>query len=543
MFSGVVESVFNVRNRREVDARDGSLGPPSLPAPGALAARDPRLNPALAYEQSVSLGSRRAVRSVLRAFLSLALSRPASWEECCAFPWWQVTRPYADRLRALLVEARRPDGAPRYAPRSVNRAISILRGVLTAAWNADQMPNEQYQKAIKVPGVDKDTRKAGRALGQDEVRVLLATCRDSFDEREGTMLAAMISVMFAGGLRRAEVAQLDRSSVSPYGRALDVLGKRQKRRTVHLPVATARRLEAWLRHRGNTPGPLFPARHGGRYSPDAIGRLIASVRDRAGTAFFTPHDLRRSYGTHHLALGGDLSLVRDMMGHEDIRTTAIYDRRGEEAQRAAAFRLDVPPPEDLDADHAARFVEQTRREPPKPAGYTLEEIFACDDPFGDGDPVSRAAITAGIRTGRFTASMVQLAERECSRAELAEFSGHTDEHKALCVLAADYFRSRGFMPLGGANQCRYPTGGVADVAEPGLRLFAECGYTQSRKVIEALEDGRDVLLVPYLWTKPIVGFLFHDASGRTRAQIREEAHRRVTQQSSFAIGSPARKGP
>ena len=367
-----------------MDARDGSLGPPSPPGVATLAFREERLNPALAYEQSVSPGSRRAVRSVLRAFLSLALSRPVTWAESCAFPWWQVSRPYAERLRALLIEARRPDGSPRYAPRSVNRAMSVLRGVLTAAWNADQMPNEQFQKAVRVPGVDKDTRKAGRALGQDEVRGLLASCRDSFDERDGTMLAAMISVMFAGGLRRAEVAQLDRSSVSPYGRALDVLGKRRKRRAVHLPVAAARQLQAWLEMRGNAPGPLFPSKNGGRYSPDGIGRLIASVRDRAGTAFFTPHDLRRSYGTHHLDRGGDLSLVRDMMGHEDVRTTAIYDRRGEDAQRRAA----VP---DLDAK-AAAFVAKAQK---AQESYTLEEIFCADDPHGDHDVESLAAQGGG----------------------------------------------------------------------------------------------------------------------------------------------------
>jgi len=136
--------------------------------------------------------------------------------------------------------------------------------------------------------------------------------------------------------------------------------------------------------------------------------------------------------------------------------------------------------------------------------------------------------------------MVELPARDYSPTELAAFSGSTEEHKRLCAIAADYSRSRGFMPQSGPNQCRYPRGGVADVAEPGSRLFA-CGCTQSRKVQDALEDGRDVLLVPYLWTEPTLGFLFHDASGRTRAQIRDEALGRVTRHSSFAL-HPTRGG-
>ena len=63
---------------------------------------------------------------------------------------------------------------------------------------------------------------------------------------------------------------------------------------------------------------------------------------RAGLEHVTPHDLRRSFVTHLLDAGNDLSVVRDLAGHADLQTTARYDRRGERAQEAAAATLAVP---------------------------------------------------------------------------------------------------------------------------------------------------------------------------------------------------------
>ena len=48
------------------------------------------------------------------------------------------------------------------------------------------------------------------------------------------------------------------------------------------------------------------------------------------------HDLRRTFATRLLDRHVDIVTVKNMMGHANIATTALYDRRGEEEQRNVA---------------------------------------------------------------------------------------------------------------------------------------------------------------------------------------------------------------
>lgn len=449
-------------------------------------------NPALAYHASVAPGSRAAVRSVLCRLASRLMGRKVPWQEATAVPWWDLRHAHVQALRAWLAEGN--------APRTVNRDLSVLRGVLTMAWNNDQMPTDAYQKAMHVKGVEKSTEKVGRALTNGEVTTLLNTC-EQMEARQGAMYAAVVAIMFSGGLRRIEVALLDRADVAPGGASLSVLGKRNKRRTVFLPEGAARRVEAWLALRGDEPGPLFLRKRGSRHSPNTVGAIVAEVRDLAGVDRFTPHDLRRSYGTHHLAEGTDLALLKDMMGHTDIRTTAIYDRRGEGAQAEAAKRVDVGDVPEAPTPAAAP------PQAPRPEGYTLEDIFATG-PWGDRDEVTRGALLRELLDKNVTCDRIDLTEREYRPEEYLAFSGGEREHKILCVQAADYIRSRGWTPVAGPQEALRYHGGIADVAERGGRLYVECGYTQVRKILRGLADGKEMLVVPYLGTVPTLGFLF-----------------------------------
>ncbi len=165
----------------------------------------------------------------------------------------------------------------------------------------------------------------------------------------GTRDAAVIAIMYSGGLRREEVTKLDLEDYDDANRKLIVHGKRSKERNVYLVDGAVAALKHWMRIRGNEPGPVFlEVNKGGnlvegkRITTQAIYYLLKSRAKRAGVDNFSPHDIRRTFVSDLLEAGVDIATVARMAGHSSVDTTARYDRRPEQAKQRAAMLLRIP---------------------------------------------------------------------------------------------------------------------------------------------------------------------------------------------------------
>jgi len=104
----------------------------------------------------------------------------------------------------------------------------------------------------------------------------------------------------------------------------------------------------WLAVRGNNPGPLFiPINKGGnmtirQMTGQAIYAMLKKRAGQAGVENISPHDLRRTFISNMLDAGADIATISQIVGHEDVKTTAIYDRRPEQAKKKAIQLLSVP---------------------------------------------------------------------------------------------------------------------------------------------------------------------------------------------------------
>jgi integrase/recombinase XerD len=134
------------------------------------------------------------------------------------------------------------------------------------------------------------------------------------------------------GLRISELLALTRAdahlAAGPHVRAT---GKGRKARVVPLTRQTVAVLRVWTRE-NDVPAtrPLFPARHGGPLTRDAIERRLAKHVDAARhdcpslrTKRLSMHVLRHTTAMPLLGAGIDTSTIALWLGHEQERTTHV----------------------------------------------------------------------------------------------------------------------------------------------------------------------------------------------------------------------------
>ena len=304
----------------------------------------PERQPALVYLARLALSGRRTMRGALANVSHLLAGEcgtPASRCACIlTLPWHRLRYAHTAALRALLAE--------RFSPRGANKHLCAIRGVLKEAWRLDLIDPKDYARAIDVKAIRGSTLPSGRALSDGEIRSLFAVCADDPDPA-GARDAALLAVLFAGGLRRTEAVGLDVSDIDLEEGGVHVRsGKGRKDRQVFIARGALEAVKAWLAVRGAHDGPLFhPIRRGGlieprRLSAQSVLYMASKRAKQAGVAHFSPHDLRRSMVSSLLDSGADLSVVQKLAGHSSPSTTARYDRRPEAAKRRAAGMLAVP---------------------------------------------------------------------------------------------------------------------------------------------------------------------------------------------------------
>lgn len=292
-------------------------------------------NPALVYVAQLSKGSRRTMLGALDTLAQLL-----GYADATVCPWAALRYQHTAAIRSHLADT--------YAPATANRMLAALRRTLQEAWRLELISAEEYRRAADLKVIKEQKLPAGRALGGDEVLLVLEACaRDATPA--GVRDSALIAVLVGTGLRRSEAVALDVSDYESSSGALKVRsGKGRKDRLVYVAGGALTALDDYLTVRGRAAGPLFvAATRGGhitrRRMTDQAVRVILEKRGReAGIADFSPHDLRRTMITGLLDAGADIATVQKLAGHADPATTARYDRRGEESKQQAAALLDIP---------------------------------------------------------------------------------------------------------------------------------------------------------------------------------------------------------
>lgn len=225
-----------------------------------------------------------------------------------------------------------------------NHRLAVLRSFF--AYLQTQAPEHwsQCQRILAIPL---------QRVNQTEPTYLstasLAALLDQPDRstRQGRRDAMLLSLLYDTGARVQELIELRVEAVNLAVPArVRLTGKGRKTRLVPLMPATAAALSDYLSELRETvmvigSTRVFSSQRGGPFSRWGIRHLIKRYSDSAREdcpdfpTKVTPHCMRHTKAMHMLQAGNPSIVIRDILGHADIKSTEIYARADMQMKRRA----------------------------------------------------------------------------------------------------------------------------------------------------------------------------------------------------------------
>jgi integrase/recombinase XerD len=211
------------------------------------------------------------------------------------------------------------------APSSMKMIVVALRHFFSYLQSEGKIHHDVLP-ALDLPRLN---RLLPETLSETEVAQLLATPVP--ETPLGLRNRALLEVLYASGLRAAEIAGLRLEYFLREEKLLRVLGKGNRERVVPVGDKAVGALERWLAHgrpllvRPRTGGELFLNEHGRKLTTARIWQIVHEMAKLAGLKKkIWPHLLRHSFATHLLNHGADLRAIQEMLGHASLATTQLY---------------------------------------------------------------------------------------------------------------------------------------------------------------------------------------------------------------------------
>lgn len=288
-------------------------------------------NPALLYMASLSSRQSQRVTESRLQTIAGALGRH-HWRD---IDWSQLDRQWLYLAKEVLRDL---------SPSSLNAIFSVLKGVALQAWELGLINDKAFQRIKQTKSLRASRIPKFRYLQPEEISAMINECIVD-DRLQGTRDAAIFALLYGCGLRRAELVGINVDDIDVREQAILIHGKGNKERKVYVPEKSWLLLHTWLCLMNRADGPAFVRIRKSnqlsemRLTDHSVYFLTKWWIQKSGMENFTPHDFRASFISFLLDNGEDIKTVADCVGHNDIRTTSIYDRRGERIKKQAALKI------------------------------------------------------------------------------------------------------------------------------------------------------------------------------------------------------------
>lgn len=219
---------------------------------------------------------------------------------------------------------------------STNYAEATIRGryvylkIFIRSMFESEIIDKDVSKNIKLP---KKSKRHVYAFNRKEVETIL----NSFDLSDflGYRNYTIMSVLFATGMRKAELLGLHIHDINFREGFMNVIGKGNKERSIPISIRCGRILSKYIKMRNAyyaehpcfmATDKLFITNKGKPIGVKTIDELFFDIRDSKPewSTRVSAHTFRHTFAKMFLLNGGDLFTLSKILGHEDISTTRIY---------------------------------------------------------------------------------------------------------------------------------------------------------------------------------------------------------------------------
>ena len=185
----------------------------------------------------------------------------------------------------------------------------------------------------KLVSTPRQEKKLPKHLSIEEAIKFIET--PDIDTDLGKRDRAMLELMYATGVRVAELTTLNLADIDFRNQLIRVTGKRRKQRIVPFGDPAANSIREYLKVRdkflftapisARDDEAVFLNYQGTRITTRSVGRMVEKyIKICAGVHRISPHALRHSFATHLLDSGADLRDIQELLGHARLSTTQIY---------------------------------------------------------------------------------------------------------------------------------------------------------------------------------------------------------------------------
>lgn len=134
-------------------------------------------------------------------------------------------------------------------------------------------------------------------------------------------------LMLDCGLRRGEIVNLTLDDIDKINQTMVINGKGSKQRVVPYGQAVKNQLRKYITLRGEkycAYNSLFLTIEREPITSNTIKMLFRRLKEQSGISRIYPHLLRHTFATNYILNGGNLEVLRVLLGHSSINITQIY---------------------------------------------------------------------------------------------------------------------------------------------------------------------------------------------------------------------------